>query len=66
MQDAWDSYIQGPGIDAQNNFFPMDLGGMPMQTDASGLQNPPVSNAQPQSQRTNAFGQNVFMGVSEP
>ena len=44
----------------------MDLGGMPMQTDASGLQNPPASNAQPQTQRTNAFGQNVFMGVSRP
>jgi hypothetical protein len=48
----------------------MDLSGMPMQqTDANGLQNPPVANGlpqAPQNQQTNAFGQNVFMGVSEP
>ncbi|UPX11294.1 uncharacterized protein EKO05_0001905 [Ascochyta rabiei] len=61
--DAWDSYIQGPGLDAQNNFFPMDLSGMPMQTEANAPQDPPVSNGQSQQQRTNAFGQNVFMGA---
>jgi len=43
----------------------MDLSGMPMQTDANGLQNPPVSNGLPQNQQTNAFGQNVFNAVSE-
>ncbi|KAF3040151.1 hypothetical protein E8E12_009278 [Didymella heteroderae] len=61
--DAWDSYIQGPGVDAQSNFFPMDLSGMPMQTDANGLQNPPVPNGLPQNQQTNAFGQSVFTGA---
>jgi hypothetical protein len=41
----------------------MDLSGMPMQTDANGLQNPPVPNGLPQNQPTNAFGQNVFTGA---
>ncbi|KAH8732689.1 fungal-specific transcription factor domain-containing protein [Phaeosphaeriaceae sp. PMI808] len=66
--DAWDSYIQGPtaAIDSANNFFPMEFGVMPMQTDAPGLPNEiPVSqNSGNQRQtRTNAFGQNVFMGA---
>lgn len=43
----------------------MDLSGMPMQTDANGLQSPPATNGLPQNQQTNAFGQNVFTGVSE-
>ncbi|KAG9203544.1 hypothetical protein G6514_002562 [Epicoccum nigrum] len=60
--DAWDSYIQGPGIDTQNNFFPMDVGSMPMQTDASELQNPSMTESQTPNQRTGAFGQNMYMG----
>jgi hypothetical protein len=68
LQDAWDSYIQGPngGIDTSNNFFPMDLGTMPMQTDPA-VMPADLTNAQGgggQQTRTNAFGQNVFMGVS--
>jgi hypothetical protein len=55
-------------MDTTNNFFPMDLGAMPMQTDTTGLPNE-MANGQAtgvQSQtRTNAFGQTVFdMGVS--
>lgn len=42
----------------------MDLSGMPVQTDASGIQNPPMSNVQAPSQRAHAFGPSVFMGVS--
>ncbi|KAF1911523.1 hypothetical protein BDU57DRAFT_92283 [Ampelomyces quisqualis] len=67
--DAWDSYIQGPtGMDATSNFFPMDLGAMPMQTDQDAL--PTDTSASEaglgqQQARTNAFGQNVFMGVSD-
>lgn len=68
--DAWDSYIQGPGMDTSTNFFPMDLSGMPMQTDqAAGMPNmdPAVTQPQGQNTRTSAFGQNVFMGSnSEP
>lgn len=68
FQDAWDSYIQGPtAMDTNTNFFPMDLGSMPMQTDPNGLPNDlatsQAGNSQQQT-RTNAFGQNVFMGVS--
>ncbi|EAT77347.2 hypothetical protein SNOG_15122 [Parastagonospora nodorum SN15] len=61
--DAWDSYIQGPtgGIDTTQNFFPMDLGSMPMQTDPSGLPND-LAATNGQETRTNAFGQTVFMG----
>jgi len=45
-------------MDTTNNFLPMDLGAMPMQTDTTGLPNE-------QQTRTNAFGQTVFdMGVS--
>jgi hypothetical protein len=54
-------------MDTTNNFFPMDLGAMPMQTDPAVLPND-LTNAQGgggQETRTNAFGQNVFMGVSE-
>ncbi|KAH7372239.1 hypothetical protein BKA66DRAFT_572363 [Pyrenochaeta sp. MPI-SDFR-AT-0127] len=64
--DAWDSYIQGPNIDVSNNFFPMDLSGMPLQPEqANTLPNidPATAQQQPQSARTNAFGQNVFMGA---
>jgi hypothetical protein len=46
----------------------MDLGAMPMQTDTAGLSNEmPTSQAGGgvQQSRTNAFGQNVFMGVSD-
>lgn len=43
----------------------MDLSGMPMQTDANGLQNQPGLDIQPQNQRTNVFGQNVFMEVND-
>jgi hypothetical protein len=62
--DAWDSYIQGPGVDTSNNFFPMDLSTMPIQADQSVMQPPPTANPQQPSQRTNMFGQNVFMGSS--
>jgi hypothetical protein len=55
-------------MDTTQNFFPMDLGSMPMQTDATGLPND-IATSQPangqQQTRTNAFGQNVFMGVSD-
>ena len=59
-QNAWDSYIQGPSMDATNSFFPMDLGGM-MQTD--GLPNTAATNGQ---QNANMFASNggPFMGVS--
>jgi hypothetical protein len=55
-------------MDTTNNFFPMDLGAMPMQTDTAGLPNEmtnaQASGVQPQA-RTSAFGQTVFdMGVS--
>jgi hypothetical protein len=54
-------------MDTTNNFFPMDLGSMPMQTEMTGLPSD-VTNTQanggPQQTRTNTFGQNVFMGVS--
>ncbi|KAF2728274.1 hypothetical protein EJ04DRAFT_449644 [Polyplosphaeria fusca] len=66
--DAWDSYIQGPTMDATNSFFPMDLGAMPMQTD--GINGLPTANPQgqsPQQNNANAFsgnsGSNVFMGA---
>jgi|TARA_R110002003_G_scaffold463_2_gene20037 hypothetical protein len=55
-------------MDTTNNFFPMDLGAMPMQTDSTVLPND-IPNTQAggtqQQARTNAFGQNVFMGVSD-
>lgn len=51
-------------MDATNSFFPMDISGVPMQTDGmNGLtQSPP--NGQPNN--ANAFSGNggVFMGVS--
>lgn len=58
-------------MDTSTNFFPMDLGSIPMQTDPNGLPNDLATsqagngNGQQQT-RTNAFGQNVFMGVSYP
>jgi hypothetical protein len=55
-------------MDTSNSFFPMDLSGMPMQTDQGNeLSNMNEAPAQQQGQatRTNAFGQNVFMGVSD-
>lgn len=62
-QNAWDSYIQGPGMDATNSFFPMDLGGMPMQTD--GLSNGTSTSGQPNANMFAANG-GPFMGVSIP
>jgi len=52
-------------MEATNNFFPMDLGNMPMQTEQNGMpatgQTP---NQQPiQGNRANMFGQDVYMGV---
>jgi hypothetical protein len=37
---------------------------MPMQTDASELQNPPITESPTPNQRAGAFGQNMYMGVS--
>lgn len=60
--DAWDSYIQGPTMDATNSFFPMDLG---MQVDGSMPQNGQQQN------NSNIFSTNgganggPFMGVPE-
>ncbi|KAF2258820.1 hypothetical protein CC78DRAFT_477265 [Lojkania enalia] len=68
--DAWDSYIQGPTMDATNSFFPMDLGSIPMQTDGTGGVNGlPTSQGQsPQNAFTGNSDVNggVFMGVSTP
>jgi hypothetical protein len=54
-------------MDTTNNFFPMDLGGMPMQTDTTGLPNdipnPQQQSGGPQATNTNPFGQNIFMAV---
>ncbi|USP76860.1 hypothetical protein yc1106_04134 [Curvularia clavata] len=59
--DAWDSYIQGPGIESSNNFFPMDLGNIPMQTEQNGA---PEAGQQPGTAGpTNMFGQDVYMGA---
>lgn len=58
--DAWDSYIQGPGVEASANFFPMDMSMTPMQTDHIGLDQSAVQR-QNQGTRTSAFGQSVFM-----
>jgi hypothetical protein len=54
-------------MDTTNNFFPMDLGAMPMQTDPAVLPNDLAitQGGGGQQTRTNAFGQNVFMGVSD-
>jgi hypothetical protein len=66
LQDAWDSYIQGPGIETTNNFFQMDLGNMPMQTEQNGA--PPTGQTLNQQStaagQTNMFAQDVYMGVS--
>ena len=35
-----------------------------MQTDASELQNPPMTESPTSNQRAGAFGQNMYMGVS--
>ncbi|KAF2465081.1 uncharacterized protein BDR25DRAFT_92825 [Lindgomyces ingoldianus] len=70
--NAWDSYIQGPSMDATNSFFPMDIGSIPMQTDANGLPTAQGSPQQNGNSNANAFsgsaGVNggVFMGVSTP
>ncbi|CAI6332154.1 unnamed protein product [Periconia digitata] len=66
--NVWDSYIQGQNnqMDAANNFFPMDFGAMPMQTDAAtGLTDNAPSASQPSN--ANAFADNggVFMGGPE-
>jgi hypothetical protein len=50
-------------MDTSNNFFPMDLGAMPMQTDTTGLPNEQSRGQQPTN--TNPFGQNMFVGVSD-
>jgi hypothetical protein len=42
----------------------MDLGSMPMQTDPTGLPND-LAATNGQETRTTAFGQTVFMGVSD-
>ncbi|KAL5116251.1 hypothetical protein ACEQ8H_005809 [Pleosporales sp. CAS-2024a] len=68
--DAWDSYIQGlnGAMDTTSNFFPMDLGSIPMQTDSTALPNDlatPDVGGGPPAMRTNAFGQNVFMGSEQ-
>jgi hypothetical protein len=43
----------------------MDLSSMPMQTESNALPNMEnTGQQQTQATRTNAFGQNVFMGVS--
>ncbi|ORY14548.1 fungal-specific transcription factor domain-domain-containing protein [Clohesyomyces aquaticus] len=69
--NAWDSYIQGPNLDATNSFFPMDISSMPMQTDSGVLPGAQSgSHLNGNSNPTNAFpgtaGVNggVFMGVS--
>ncbi|KAF2132989.1 hypothetical protein P153DRAFT_382610 [Dothidotthia symphoricarpi CBS 119687] len=64
--DAWDSYIQGPNMDVTNSFIPMDLTGIPVQPDSNAVHENSTSPNQQHGQRTNAFGQNVFMGVSNP
>ncbi|KAL6168193.1 hypothetical protein ACJQWK_05850 [Exserohilum turcicum] len=63
--DAWDSYIQGPGIEATNNFFPMDLGSIPMQTEQNGLPQtgPVVHQPSAPTGHTSMFGQDVYMGA---
>lgn len=56
-------------MDTTNNFFPMDLGAMPMQTDMTGMPNEIHSaqqgNGQQQPQTNVYGGSNVFMGVSD-
>lgn len=68
VQDVWDSYIQGPntGLDTSNNFLPMDLGSMPMQTDTTGLPHDMSSSQQGsgQQQMRTAFGPSILMDVS--
>ncbi|KAI8940493.1 hypothetical protein NX059_004173 [Plenodomus lindquistii] len=61
--DAWDSYIQGPGMETSNNFFSMDMSGMaPMQTDHDILGQTAVQpHQQPPATRTNPFGHNTFI-----
>ncbi|KAL5416183.1 hypothetical protein PMIN03_002222 [Paraphaeosphaeria minitans] len=60
--NAWDSYIQGPSMDATNSFFPMDLGGMSMQTD--GLPNGASTSGQPNANMFAANG-GPFMGAPQ-
>ncbi|KAJ5059272.1 hypothetical protein J3E74DRAFT_465866 [Bipolaris maydis] len=62
--DAWDSYIQGPGIETTNNFFQMDLGNMPMQTEQNGAPSTGQTlNQQSTASQTNMFAQDVYMGA---
>ncbi|KAE8829100.1 hypothetical protein PTNB73_05771 [Pyrenophora teres f. teres] len=62
--DAWDSYIQGPGIEATSNFFPVDIGSIPMQTDQTGLQAGHAPVQQPANGgRTSMYGHDVYMGA---
>ncbi|KAH9873978.1 hypothetical protein IAQ61_004605 [Plenodomus lingam] len=56
--DAWDSYIQGPGIDTSNNFFPMDMSSL---LDQSVAQPAQQQQQQPQGTRPNGFGQTAYM-----
>ncbi|KAJ4288152.1 hypothetical protein N0V90_012169 [Kalmusia sp. IMI 367209] len=58
--NAWDSYIQGPNMDATNSFFPMDLSGMPMQSE--GLPNGASTNGQQNSANFFAANGGPFMG----
>lgn len=60
--DAWDSYIQGPGMDATNSFFPMDLG---MQTDGTLAQNVQQNNANVFASNGGMNNGGPFMGVPE-
>ncbi|KAF2807022.1 uncharacterized protein BDZ99DRAFT_90074 [Mytilinidion resinicola] len=73
--DAWDSYIQGPGLDATNQgatWMPMDFGGLPAGSVQSPMGMQTDQNQQHQQQNgqgsANAFSGNggVFMGVSTP
>ncbi|KAF1938018.1 hypothetical protein EJ02DRAFT_458217 [Clathrospora elynae] len=61
--DAWDSYIQGPGIEATNNYFPMDLSGMSVQPETIGLPGQSSGQQPAQGTRTDLYGQDVYMGA---
>ncbi|KAF2681933.1 hypothetical protein K458DRAFT_75525 [Lentithecium fluviatile CBS 122367] len=63
--NAWDSYIQGPNMDAANSFFPMDLGAMPMQTDSMNGLPDDVQTSQPQSNPTFSGNGSAFMGAPQ-
>ncbi|PSN59660.1 hypothetical protein BS50DRAFT_640811 [Corynespora cassiicola Philippines] len=63
--NAWDSYIQGPSMDAANSFFPMDLSTTPMQTEPNGMANAQTGGPATTQPNANAFSGNggVFMGA---